>query len=709
MYKECLSKKLFTCLTILMVGILCALTISVNASSTSSLSYPPQLVKISVYGGMRNLNISGYGENSKLNTWTQNGEQNENWRIDYVSDGIFTIVNTTTDKLISVENNSAQKNVNCVQLSDNGSDSQKWYISGVTQDFLGNDLYYKIANYSNPSLVISYNTTTNAITLKTYTGADNQKWKINADGLDGFAANALVPEGEKAGTIGGLLGETVYVNNLSELKNALLSTKPLTIVIASNIDNCDSEKYDLRIEDNKTIIGSYSANRLTDPRLRTDDYNQKDDVSDNIILKNININVQNREDVVAFSVYGSRNIWVDHCSFNCSLDLYYDEVGKFIWINRSEYAAKDPDFVTFSYNTFYHRFWGIAFGAKYSNENRASVMYNKFDSIAHRAPQLGNGTLHVLNNSYDKNYSTLYNDGFAAIKCGSESRVYSDANRFAGYKKESSGYWDNEVTVESNETFKDVGSFTNRGEKPVSVPYAYVAPTCTVSTWNPSENYSYSIMSAYSSNDVTVFCNNYSGAVASFSDLRYINHRESSSFVKSVVKSPFKFDFSDSSNDGDDTSGDTSELQNYGIYMIKNVNSGLYLDVAGGNSANGTNVQQWGASSALYYNTWKLVSVGGGYYKLYSQVGDGNTYLLDLANGSTASGTNIQIWQDTYSDAQIFYLEKTADGSYAILTKVTNNGSGLDVAAGSKSSGANVQQWGYSGGNHQRWIFEKVN
>lgn len=143
--------------------------------------------------------------------------------------------------------------------------------------------------------------------------------------------------------------------------------------------------------------------------------------------------------------------------------------------------------------------------------------------------------------------------------------------------------------------------------------------------------------------------------------------------------------------------------------MIKNVNSGLYLDVAGGKAANGTNVQQWGATApGGQYNTWKVVSTGDGYYQLYSMLGDGSTYLLDLANGSTASGTNIQIWQDTNCDAQVFKLQANGDGSYAILTKATGCKSGLDVAAGSTASGGNVQQWGYAGGNHQKWIFERV-
>ena len=69
--------------------------------------------------------------------------------------------------------------------------------------------------------------------------------------------------------------------------------------------------------------------------------------------------------------------------------------------------------------------------------------------------------------------------------------VYSDAQRFEKYRKESSGYWDNEVTVDSNASFKDVGSYTDKGETPVSTPYAYEAPSCTVTTWNPSSNYDY--------------------------------------------------------------------------------------------------------------------------------------------------------------------------------------------------------------------------
>lgn len=144
-----------------------------------------------------------------------------------------------------------------------------------------------------------------------------------------------------------------------------------------------------------------------------------------------------------------------------------------------------------------------------------------------------------------------------------------------------------------------------------------------------------------------------------------------------------------------------------GQYMIKNVKSGLYLDVAGGVAANGTNVQQWGANGAAAYNTWTIKSVGNGYYKLYSGVGDGS-YLLDVDYGKTADGTNIQIYRDTASDAQLFKFVANNDGSYGIVTKVSQDLSSLDVYANSTSNGANVCEWTYAGGANQRWILEEV-
>lgn len=144
-------------------------------------------------------------------------------------------------------------------------------------------------------------------------------------------------------------------------------------------------------------------------------------------------------------------------------------------------------------------------------------------------------------------------------------------------------------------------------------------------------------------------------------------------------------------------------------YMLKNVNSGMYMDVAGAKAVNGTNVLQYTASKAKNNNTWKFVSDGNGYYYIYSALGNGNTFLLDVANNSSANGANIGIWQNTYCDAQKYKLVKNSDGSYTIYTKASGCKSVVEIVNAYTTKNANVQQWVYNGHNCQKWYLEAVN
>ena len=145
------------------------------------------------------------------------------------------------------------------------------------------------------------------------------------------------------------------------------------------------------------------------------------------------------------------------------------------------------------------------------------------------------------------------------------------------------------------------------------------------------------------------------------------------------------------------------------IFMLKNVNSGLYMEVADGASENGANVQQWGADGGAAHNTWRAVSAGDGYYYLYSQVGDKITYLLDVTAGSADNGTNMEIWSKSSREyAQQFLFSLNADGSYTIYTKASDLQSCVEVVNAETSSGANVQQWEVNGHACQHWMLEPV-
>ena len=144
-----------------------------------------------------------------------------------------------------------------------------------------------------------------------------------------------------------------------------------------------------------------------------------------------------------------------------------------------------------------------------------------------------------------------------------------------------------------------------------------------------------------------------------------------------------------------------AELIDGQIYTFKNANSGLYLDVAGGNAQNGANVQQ--AALSGKQNQFKAVAAGDGYYYLVSQLGDGNTFALDVNGKKTADETNIEIYAWNQGENQQFRFERNADGSYRILTKITDSRSALDVSEQSQNAGANVQQYTYKGSANQSW------
>lgn len=147
-----------------------------------------------------------------------------------------------------------------------------------------------------------------------------------------------------------------------------------------------------------------------------------------------------------------------------------------------------------------------------------------------------------------------------------------------------------------------------------------------------------------------------------------------------------------------------------GLYTITCVGSGKVLDVASGSTANRTNIQQY-ASNGTAAQQWQIVDNGDGTYTIKSALStDERAVVLDCASGSTASGTNVQLYTSNGTAAQKWTFTSTtaptvgtedastalADGWYTI-TSALNGSYGLDVASGSASSGANVQLYKSNG------------
>ncbi len=672
---------------------------AVQASAAASdFSYPVQQFRMGIADTNRNVNISEAESGAPVTSDRNNGTSAENWYLNYISAGVYEIVSADTGLVLTAESGS------CTVSADTDAANQRWNITSVQKDFEGFDLYYKITSNADSSKALTFTPDTNSFSMESYSGAAYQKYKLNLKGLEGFAANAKVSGGEKAGTIGGLLGETVFVDTTEECVAAMKRTEPLTIVLTANVDFSSWSKEDQKIEDDKTILGSYSANIVYDTQWRNDDFYGSEDKppSNNIVIQNLHLRatkLTNNSGVILVYIYCGRNVWFDHNDFSATFAHDKDnEVGKFIWINTPVdnwsdgcYNGISPDYITVSYNHFNNRYWTVAYGTQNTEttRDRTTLMFNKWEQCARRTPQIGNGTGHIYND-----YHTYSGGGASSqIIGGDGSKILSENCYFEGL----SGL-EIEGGGASNSPYRDNGSVT--AESVDGDAWTMNKLFSYSHTWNPgTENYGYSLIPAI---DTKVFCNTYSGSVTKLSDMKHITDNDLAGYVMKTYPCPFLKDI----ECGELAIGkEAAFLNTANTYTFRNAGSGLYLTVADGTEAAGTDVIQNGTDASAA-NTWTLKDGGDGYYYILSCLGDGKTYFLDLANGAADNGTNIGIWTDTKSDAQLFKFVDNGDGTYQIVTKATRDQSVIGIVAGSTEAGASAVQWKYDGSANQKWIPE---
>ena len=159
----------------------------------------------------------------------------------------------------------------------------------------------------------------------------------------------------------------------------------------------------------------------------------------------------------------------------------------------------------------------------------------------------------------------------------------------------------------------------------------------------------------------------------------------------------------DAINSGAQTSAEPADLGDGKIVMFTNKESGMYLSVEDGTAADGTNVSQSSSAVPTAANTWKLVKADGdGGYYIYSMLGGGSTYLLDVEDGKTANGTNVGIWSKTGASAQLFRIYQNGN-YYHIATAPTDYKSYVGIWGGSHEEKGNAIEWENDRTDNQKW------
>lgn len=482
---------------------------SSSDSSTSELTaglniqadFPMQQMYLTSTSNGQNLSASGTGNNVSLNTTSGNATANTKWRIVKGNGDYYKIIHVATGKLLSTSGNSTTSNANAVLYDDKGYKAQHWQIVATKTDANGNPLNFKIVNYGNNNMALTL--LNNTLQLTGYTGSSAQNWRLNCDGLEGFGGYSTDMNGrEKASTIGGLLGDTVYVNSLSGLTKYASGTTPYTIVITSDLSA--SSLTIINIGKNKTIVGSFSKHTFNNLYLNCTSN------SGNVILKNLTIKhdetINANNDIPLYITNGT-NFWIDHCSV-LGHDLTQNTALHAKDVDKLMYVGVDADYVTVSGNLFTGHKYGLilgypnddAIGATYTGYPRMTLCNNYFYNVLTRAPGLMRyGYFHSYNNFvYD------FNLGYTPY---TNVTIYSENN-----------YFDKGNHTGAVVDDYGVGHFTDSGSVLSYNISNLKTPACS---WRPSSNYSYNLLSPSSAKS---FAQNYAGSQTSASKISYTNY-----------------------------------------------------------------------------------------------------------------------------------------------------------------------------------------
>ncbi|MCW3059041.1 MAG: putative secreted protein [Capsulimonas sp.] len=147
-------------------------------------------------------------------------------------------------------------------------------------------------------------------------------------------------------------------------------------------------------------------------------------------------------------------------------------------------------------------------------------------------------------------------------------------------------------------------------------------------------------------------------------------------------------------------------LQPWGNYYIRtNTGVGNYICIQGQGSTNGSPIIQYSFEPNNWFK-WKFTSEGDGFYGLFSL--NAPTRVLSVVNGSSAAAANTHLWDynvNNVGDQKIRILPKT-NGRYKFFFK--HDGMSWDIPGGNGNVNTSLQQYPDNGFGWQEFKLERI-
>ncbi len=147
-----------------------------------------------------------------------------------------------------------------------------------------------------------------------------------------------------------------------------------------------------------------------------------------------------------------------------------------------------------------------------------------------------------------------------------------------------------------------------------------------------------------------------------------------------------------------------SKTINNGIYTITSaINNTSVVDVKGGKYQNNTNINLY-EDNYTNAQKWQVTYLNNGYYKI-SSIGNKN-YNLDVKGAGKKNRTNVQLYKNNNTKAQQWIIKSTGDGYYYIVSRCNNLY--MDVKGGKSANKTNIQMYKGNKTKAQKFIFSPV-
>lgn len=165
----------------------------------------------------------------------------------------------------------------------------------------------------------------------------------------------------------------------------------------------------------------------------------------------------------------SKNIWIDHCTFEDTLTLGYVQTNGSSQEKWQTYDGlcdmkDDSTNITVSNCVFRNHDKTMLIGSSDSNgDNKkrfVTLQGNYFSDCGQRLPMVRNTTIHILNNYYDADSNSTYSQQYA-VGCRKDSIIYAEANYFGSGIKYSFKDNDGKLYSANNTDSASKGKTTN--------------------------------------------------------------------------------------------------------------------------------------------------------------------------------------------------------------------------------------------------------